>query len=470
MIYDFREYLTEIKQNDLYKEFLKVQKNPQQLELAFDFKDELFTNNQEIARHILRQLNFISIGFEFEVYLTKQFDNTSDSEKINLSKIYHNILSEALKYFDISDDILLNLNDEYSEKIESNAHEEFDSLNLNDVYEDYEGEKPEEDIDEYSQEYDDLYEKWRDDNIDTFYLDFSFEDYIDDKFYSLAHFIARLGSDVDLNEDYLNYEFDGDILSKGGSIDEEYEKLAELLEEKLGIDCRIFNEYHQSEKNSQHYWYIEPDASLDEEDSTYFPVEIVTKTYPAFKYKDVFNSLFKVLNDEDYHPVTNKSTGMHFSISFNDKIANDSIDPLKLIILGQDSFFLKKLGREFNSYCHSQFKNILQKIEELTLQYGLLEKKVLDNENILEKLKDEIRFENKYSAINFSKYQVQSKNKFIEFRITGNDYIVEFKKEAIKTIDWFLFIIIAASSKKLLQNEYYDKIKELSRMFVNSDS
>ena len=106
----------------------------------------------------------------------------------------------------------------------------------------------------------------------------------------------------------------------------------------------------------------------------------------------------------------------------------------------------------------------------MTSEYGLLEKEVIDNENILEKLKDKIQFERKYTAINFSKYQVKSDNKFIEFRITGNDYILDFKKEAIKTIDWFLFIIVAASSKKLLQNEYYDKIKELSRMFVNSDS
>lgn len=105
----------------------------------------------------------------------------------------------------------------------------------------------------------------------------------------------------------------------------------------------------------------------------------------------------------------------------------------------------------------------------MTSEYGLLEKEVIDNENILEKLKDKIQFERKYTAINFSKYQVKSDNKFIEFRITGNDYILDFKKEAIKTIDWFLFIIVAASSKKLLQNEYYNKIKELSRMFSNSD-
>ena len=196
----------------------------------------------------------------------------------------------------------------------------------------------------------------------------------------------------------------------------------------------------------------------------------MTKTYPAYKYKEVFNSLFKVLNDENYHPVANNSTGLHFSISFNDKIANESIDPLKLVLLGSDNFFLKRLGRNFNTYCHSQFQNILRKIEELTSEYGLLEKEVIDNENIIEKLKDEIRFENKYSAINFSKYQVKSDNKFIEFRITGNDYIVEFKKEAIKTIDWFLFILVAASSKKLLQNEYYEKITNLSRMFVNTDS
>ena len=475
MILDFREYLTEVKQNQLYKEFLKVQKNPHQLELALDFKDELFTNKQEIARHILRQLNFISIGFEFEMYLMKQHGGNS-GDTISLEDIDSDILYNAHKYFDFDDDEKLsNIRDDYYDAVSDNIRDEFESLDINEVYEEYEGHEPEEEIEKNSEEYDNLYEQWRQDNMDNFYYDLTFEDYIDKIYSNLSEFAGSIGLSY-LNEDYLNYEFDGNDLVSEDNKEAEYETLSELLEKKLGIDCRIFNNYHQSKKNSKHFWYIEPDTSLDEEDSTYFPVEIVTKTYPAYKYKEVFNSLFKVLNDENYHPVANNSTGLHFSISFNDKIANESIDPLKLIILGQDSFFLKKLGRNFNRYCHSQFKNVLRRIQELTLEYGLLEKEVIENEDIIEKLKDEIRFENKYSAINFSKYQVydehgdDNKNRFIEFRITGNDYIVEFKKEAIRTIDWFLFIIIAASSKKLLQNEYYDKIKELSRMFVNSDS
>ena len=469
MVLDFKEYLIEVKQNELYKEFLKVQRNPHQLELALDFKDELFTNKQEIARHILRQLNFISIGFEFEMYLMKQHGGKS-GDTISLQDIDRNILETAHKYFDFIDEVNIeNELEDYRNEINHLAIKEFEDLDINEVYTDYEEKKPKKKIKKDSDKYNNLYNKWYDDNIDNISYNFTFADYIDGKYSSLAEF-ANSFDLFYMNEEYMNYEFNGNDLVSVNNKEAEYEILSELLEKNLGIDCRVFNEYHQSQKDSQHFWYIEPDGSLDEEDSTYFPVEIVTKTYPAYKYKEVFNSLFKVLNDEDYHPVANNSTGLHFSISFNNKIANESIDPLKLIILGQDSFFLKKLGRNFNSYCHSQFKNILEKIQELTLEYGLLEKEVIENENIIEKLKDEIRFENKYSAINFSKYQVKSDNKFIEFRITGNDYIVEFKKEAIKTIDWFLFIIVAASSKKLLQNEYYDKIKELSRMFVNIDS
>lgn len=454
------------------KNFSKFKKNPHQLELALDFKDELFTNKQEIARHILRQLNFISIGFEFEMYLMKQHGRES-GDTISLQDIDHNILENAHEYFYFDDDKRLsNIRDNYYDAIADSVRDKFESLDINEVYEDYEGKKPKKKIKKDSEEYDDLYNRWYDDNIDNFFYDYTFEDYIDKIYSNLAEFARAIGLES-LNEDYLNYSFDGNDLVSFDNQELEYETLSELLEKKLGIDCRIFNDYHQSKKDSQHFWYIEPDSSLDDEDGTYFPVEIVTKTYPAYKYKEVFNSLFKVLNDENYHLVANNSTGLHFSISFNDKIANESIDPLKLIILGQDSFFLKKLGREFNTYCHSQFKNVLRRIQELTLEYGLLEKEVIENEDITEKLKDEIRFENKYSAINFSKYQVydesgeHNKNRFIEFRITGNDYIVEFKKEAIKTIDWFLFIVVAASSKKLLQNEYYDKIKELSRMFVN---
>lgn len=468
MVLDFREYLTEVNQNQLYKEFLKVQKNPHQLELALDFKDEIFTNKEDIARHILRQLNFISIGFEFEMYLMKQ--NGDDENIISLQDIDRNILEEAHKYFYFDDNKRLpNIRDNYYDVIADSIRDKFESLDINEVYKDYEGKKPKKKIKKDSEEYDDLYNRWYDDNIDSFFYDYTFEDYIDRIYSNLAEFAGSIGLES-LNEDYLNYSFDGNDLISDSNKEAEYETLSELLEKNLGIDCRVFNEYHQNQKDSQHFWYIEPDSSLDEEDSTYFPVEIVTKTYPAYKYKEVFNSLFKVLNDENYHPVANNSTGLHFSISFNDKIANESIDPLKLVLLGSDNFFLKRLGRNFNTYCHSQFQNILRKIEELTSEYGLLEKEVIDNENIIEKLKDEIRFENKYSAINFSKYQVKSDNKFIEFRITGNDYIVEFKKEAIKTIDWFLFILVAASSKKLLQNEYYEKITNLSRMFVNTDS
>ena len=468
MVLDFREYLTEVNQNQLYKEFLKVQKNPHQLELALDFKDEIFTNKEDIARHILRQLNFISIGFEFEMYLMKQ--NGDDENIISLQDIDRNILEEAHKYVYFDDNKRLpNIRDNYYDVIADSIRDKFESLDINEVYKDYEGKKPKKKIKKDSEEYDDLYNRWYDDNIDSFFYDYTFEDYIDRIYSNLAEFAGSIGLES-LNEDYLNYSFDGNDLISDSNKEAEYETLSELLEKNLGIDCRVFNEYHQNQKDSQHFWYIEPDSSLDEEDSTYFPVEIVTKTYPAYKYKEVFNSLFKVLNDENYHPVANNSTGLHFSISFNDKIANESIDPLKLVLLGSDNFFLKRLGRNFNTYCHSQFQNILRKIEELTSEYGLLEKEVIDNENIIEKLKDEIRFENKYSAINFSKYQVKSDNKFIEFRITGNDYIVEFKKEAIKTIDWFLFILVAASSKKLLQNEYYEKITNLSRMFVNTDS
>ena len=142
----FKEYLTEIKQNELYKEFLKVQKNPQQMELAFDFDDEIFTSNQEIARHILRQLNFISIGFEFEMYLMKQHGD-EDENIIELQNIEHNILLNAHKYFDFDDDKKLsNIREDYYDAIADSIRDEFESLDINEVYKEYEGESPEEEI------------------------------------------------------------------------------------------------------------------------------------------------------------------------------------------------------------------------------------------------------------------------------------------------------------------------------------
>ena len=458
----FKQYLTEIKQNELYKEFLKVQKNPQQMELPFEFDDEIFTSNQEIARHILRQLNFISIGFEFEMYLKRQGYNN-----IHLDKIHKDILETAHKYFDFNDDNkkLSNIHEDYLFSISGKAMEEFESLDIDEIYAKYKGVTPKEPIENDSKEYNDLYNKWYNDNIDNLSNEYTFEEYISNMFFSVSHFINKIGVNK-LNDDYNEYYYNGKILTTDDGSDNEYERISKILEKKLGIDCRVFGEAHQSQKDSKKFWYIEPDESLNNSYEDYFPVEIVTKTYPAYKYKEVFNSLIKTLRKENYNPISDESTGLHFSISFNDKIANESIDYLKLIILGQDSFFLKKLGRNFNSFCHSQFKNVLRRIDNLTSEYGLLNKDTIIKENILEKLKDEIMTKIKYSSINFSKYQVESDDKFIEFRITGNDYLKEFKELSLRTIDWFLFIIIAASSKTLLEDEFYKKIEEISRRFV----
>lgn len=159
---------------------------------------------------------------------------------------------------------------------------------------------------------------------------------------------------------------------------------------------------------------------------------------------------------------------MHFSISFDNKELNNNINLLKLIILGQDKFFLKKLGREFNSFCQSQYNIIISEIKKLTNKYGLLTKTAILNHSFLMKALNTglVVDEEEYTSINFSKYQIQSDNKFIEFRITGNDYLKEFKELSLRTIDWFLFIMVAASSKTLLEDEFYKKIEEISRQFV----
>ncbi|MCA9496587.1 MAG: hypothetical protein KC589_06590 [Nanoarchaeota archaeon] len=405
----FKEYLTEIKQNELYKEFLKVQKNPQQMELAFDFDDEIFTSNQEIARHILRQLNFISIGFEFEMYLKRKIKKL---EPIILENITSDIYKTAHEYF---------------------------------IFDDY-------DLIDYKKHKEDL------------------SKFIDTKYKDLNKFIYDNYLTFSFKPEYkdIGYFYDGKNLVMNLDNIKEYKKLASILRKKLKINCTVFDVYHKKNKNSIKNWYLEPDDSLgNAENEDYFPVEIVTKTYPAYKYKEVFNSLLKVLNDENYYPKTNKQTGLHFSISFDNKELNNNINLLKLIILGQDKFFLKKLGREFNSFCKSQYNIIISKIEKLTNEYSVLTKDVITHHNLIKELNRSVSYKKeKYTSINFSKYQIKSDNKFIEFRITGNDYLKEFKELSLRTIDWFLFIMVAASSKTLLEDEFYQKIEEISRQFV----
>ena len=194
----FKQYLTEIKQNELYKEFRKVQNNPQQMELALDFDDEIFTSNQEIARHILRQLNFISIGFEFEMYLKR---NIEKLERIILSNITTDIYKKAHEYF---------------------------------IFDDY-------DLIDY---------KIHKDNLPEF---------IDKKYKTLPEFVDKNYLTFSLKREYttIGYFYDGKNLSTKFNNINEYEKLALLLRKKLKINCVVFDEYHKKNKNSQKYWYIE---------------------------------------------------------------------------------------------------------------------------------------------------------------------------------------------------------------------
>lgn len=239
----------------------------------------------------------------------------------------------------------------------------------------------------------------------------------------------------------------------------EYYTLATLLSTKLKTSVKAFTSYHAFEKDSSTTWYVEPDSTLDETipSKEYFPVEIVSKTYPANEFKSIFENLKSALEENGYNPITSKSTGLHCNLSFVSQDVNSQINLLKLVVIGQDNFWSKKIGRDGSHFCRSQLSNVENGIKILVPKLKKIPTSIEELKKNKKFLKDlekyiKIKKEEKHWSINFSKYN--SGKGWIEIRIPGGDYFGTTKARNLNLIEWYLYMFIASTSDQLWETEY----------------
>lgn len=436
----FKEFLNEVNQNLLYKDFKKGVFSPKQMEMPFEFSDSMFLSKENEAKHLLASLGNMKIGYEFECYLDAD-EHETDSDLIHEEHLYDENFFEVLtKYFD----------QRFNRRQYNNLLSDFKwwLIELHKDEEDFD----EDDADENSEEFDDFFRFISKGSFEKVIRKYEFS--IDDDYM------------LEDNNIYRHVEIDGRI-----DLETEFRRLASYL--KGTFKCMVFHNSSKKflHKKSDEFWYVEPDSSLNDEnpdEDSMFGVEIVSKTYPAHLFKEIFYKLKKALNKGYRNPTTNSATGLHFSVSFDDAEKNSRINLLKLIILGQDTFFLKRVGRQFNEYCESQLKNVLIQIETITdaLELPLTKEYLKDNTSILDDIEEAVSKDDKFMAINFKKYK--NKKGFLEFRLTGNDYFGEKEKQNLSTIEWFLYVLIASTSKTLWEDHYLSWIENYSRSILKN--
>jgi len=468
---DYQRFLLEIKQNPIYKNFKTGELSQLRKTFSSDISDNTFTSQEGIAKQILDSLSSMKIGFEFECYLkdSESLSNKKIIERIDLEEIFpENYLNFLMSHFPENNHHLSykGLKREYDKWFQERMYEMIDINDVNDEL------KKENEKDENKRQKKKL-------EIQRKLQDEFAEQYRDDEEYSFSTFLSSEFKIEDLLEDFnfldgSNYYIDDEgYLLKTVSTDTFspssknkndkdifYSKVSSVLQDEFDtkVNWTKRKSSIQFKKDYHNAWTLEEDESLNQiPSSNFIPIEIISKTYSAKSFRDIFFRTKKCLSNAGFEPKTNTSTGVHFSVSFNDAKQNSEIDFLKLVILGQDNFFLRRIGRQFNKYCVSQLVSVKDSIKTLTRSF----KRPLTIDDLLKRhyiytLKTAISNQKRMS-INFSKYNKNGEG-FIEFRLMGNDYFGDKEEANLLSMEWFLYILIASTSPTLWQDEYFSWI------------
>lgn len=205
--------------------------------------------------------------------------------------------------------------------------------------------------------------------------------------------------------------------SEGGFNEENAQRLADDLADKLDVITTVSGGYHSAKRDAT-TWIFEPDSSLDADDIDDMPVEIVS---PPMPLKDALEILPKFFAwAESNGAYANKSTGFHMSVSMPDH-QGANLDYTKLALFLGDEHVLKEFGRAANTYAASAVKKIRQRINETNAEEVM---------NRMRQHLDQFATQALATPTGFGKYtSINPKGKYIEFRSAGgSDYFRDMDK------------------------------------------
>ncbi len=234
--------------------------------------------------------------------------------------------------------------------------------------------------------------------------------------------------------------------------DYEMRRAVDDLEEALGMGVEVSDGYHNAERTDDKY-IVEPDGSLEPDDpSEHGSAEIIS---PPMPLDQMIDHLKKVIAWAKSHGgYTNHTTGLHVGVSLPDM---SKVDYIKLALLVGDQHVLKVFGREFNTYCRGVFKQIAANRNEQTIAQSV--------DALKSGMIGVASTALKYTVFNASgttekKVTLNWKNRYIEFRSMGGDYIDEVDK-IVNTVYRYVRAIVSSADPEMDRKEYLSKLYKL---------
>ncbi len=270
--------------------------------------------------------------------------------------------------------------------------------------------------------------------------DYSEQDWLDDRG-------IRYASDVESN-------YSGDITwpyyTSTSSGEGDIDQVADDFSQMIGKPVNASSSYHGARREPGTY-VVEPDGSLDPDDSNDMGLEFVS---PPMPIDEMLSDLNKV---KDWAGrtgcYTNSSTGLHINISVPD-YSLQKLDFVKLALLLGDQYVLDAFGRSSNTYAKSALGIVKDAVRKNPEVAG----------NLLDKMKgnlDSLASKAIHSGITSKYTSINTKNGYIEFRSPGGDWLDENFDKVENTLMRFTVAMSAAMNPDAYREEYLKKLYKL---------
>ena len=315
----------------------------------------------------------------------------------------------------------------------------------------------EEDVEKSITEQDGYYDQALDDFRDGFYVD------DDSGFFGDVglRWMSDVASEFSLMWPVVTYTGSS---SEGGWNQDEAERLADDLHEKLGIRTKVSGGYHNATRDDE-TWIFEPDSSLDSDDSDNMAVEIISPPMPLEECLKKMEDFFTWAESNGAY--SNSSTGFHMGVSLPHR--GGAVDYVKLALFLGDEHVLKEFGRSGNHFCEAAMKKIRGRVKGNKEAVGNAME--LMRNNLIELAQKSLEINNhgfgKYTSINpkggnDSTHPHKERGaKYIEFRSAGGSNYFEDIDKLKNTLLRYAKAMSVAANPAEERREYYKKLYKL---------
>lgn len=338
---------------------------------------------------------------------------------------------------EVDEEIMEYIDEQFREYLLDNRSEIVEKYKQDTEFSDEEIEKS---IDEQDGTYDDLIDQLRDDFMNNW----------DDLDGALRYHGLQKYSDWD-----YRFSFGWPYYTtseEGGDIDEDsFGEVARDIKSVVGMPLQASPRYHAFSTREAGTWYLETDSSINTSDDE-GGLELISPPMPLPQAMEKLAAVFDWMDHNGAR--TDSSTGFHMGVSIPQM---ENVDYIKLVLFLGDKYVLEQFGRNANSYTRS----ILGKMESYKATDVVRQIPALFQ--ILSRGLDKVAMKmlegmlvpkgEKYTSVNI-------KDKYIEFRSAGGNYVEQFDK--IKnTMMRYVRVINLAADPNEAKEEYAKKLFKL---------